>query len=160
MADLANISVVAVHTMGNIQTPIPVLIVPDMLVFPTPSPPPPDDPPEVGGFSPALGASIDARDVISFHVLPGPAALLQRVTIIFSFPLLGLTEVAFDGDSFTQAYPATQGNARVANGDGWDFTILRKEGWPASPKVIPIAVDEFGNMNPIDSVNYAWTLVN
>ena len=123
-------------------------------------PPVPTDAPTVSGFSPALATAIGSRDTLRLSVLPAGAALLQRVTLLANFPLLGLTEVVFDGSAFTQAYPAVQGNARAANGNGWDFTVLRKEGWPASPKLIPIAVDQFGNMNLIDSVNYAWTLVS
>lgn len=116
--------------------------------------------PTVGSFSPAVGSAIGTRDALRFTVLPvGEEVELQRVTVLVSFPLLGLTEVAFDGAAFTQAFPAVQGNARVANGAGWDFTLLRKEGWPASPKIIPIVVDEFGNMNEVDAANYAWTLV-
>jgi hypothetical protein len=121
------------------------------------APPTPEDPPVLSAFSPVVGAAIGTRDALRFTVQP-VGGELRRETIMVSFPLLGLTEVAFDGEAFTKAYPAAQGNARVANGTGWDFTLQRTEGWPASPRLLPLVTDEFGNTNDVDSTNYAWTL--
>jgi len=117
------------------------------------------EPPVVSDFSPALAAAITSTTKLSFTVQPVSPATLQRVVIMVSFPILNIYEVAHDWDALTQNYPDSLGNVRTAVGDGFSYTLLRKSGWPASPRFIPMAVDEFGNMNPISSVIYAWTLV-
>lgn len=125
----------------------------------------PTDLPTVGSFDPAVGTAIGPQALLHFTVLPashqldGSPATLQRVMIFASFPGLNIYEVVHDGDAFSAAYPAMLGNTRVANGNGYDFALLRQEGWPASVRLVPVAVDQFGNINPISSEVYAWTLI-
>lgn len=114
-------------------------------------------PPTVDSFNPALATAILPAQTLSFRVTLEATA--QRVLVLVQFTQLEVYEVAHDGDAFSQAYPAAQGNVRTLNGNLIDFTILRREGWPASPRVIPVAIDSNGNLNPITSVTYAWTLV-
>jgi len=118
------------------------------------------EPPIVINFDPALATAIGKRTILRLTVQPVAPALLERTMLLMSFPLLRAYETVHDGDGFADAYPAALGNTRVANGNGWDFTLIRTEGWPASPRVVPVAVDEFGNINPVSSVIYAWTLVD
>jgi len=118
--------------------------------------------PTLSGWNPPLGSAVSKRQTISFTVTPtAPNDLLpmRRVLLLASFPPLNLYEVVHDGDAFSQAYPTSLGNVRTANGLGFDFTVLREEGWPASPRFIPVAVDVYGAITPITNVVYAWTLV-
>jgi hypothetical protein len=125
----------------------------------TVAPPAPTAPPVVAGFSPSLASPIGSITPLSFMVQPVAPATLQRVIVLVSFPMMSTYEVAHDGAAFSESYPLRLGNSRTVVGDAVYFTLLRKEGWPASPRIIPMAVDEYGNMNPVDSVIYAWTLV-
>ncbi len=113
--------------------------------------------PVIGSFAPALGTSIGKRVPISFTVSQG-TGLLKRVVIAVSFPTLKTYEIAHDGDSFSALYPAALGNALNPNGGNPIYTLLRQNGWPASPRIIPMAFAADGGLNPITSVNYSWAL--
>lgn len=118
--------------------------------------------PTLSGWSPATGTAIGKETPISLEVqptAPNDGVAMRRVMLLASFPTLGMYEVVHDGDSFSQAYPAALGNVRTANGFGFTFTVLRKEGWPASPRLVPVAVDVYGAINPISPVVYGWTLI-
>lgn len=120
------------------------------------------NPPTLSGWSPATGSAITKEQPLSFAVAPAApndASAMRRVVLFAHFPTIDLYEVVHDGDGFAQAYPETQGNVRAANGLGYTFTVLRKEGWPASPRLIPMAVDVYGAVNPISNTIYAWTLI-
>lgn len=122
------------------------------------APPPPPDPPAVSGFNPALASAISSVQPITFSVtaLNG----LLRAIVAVSFPHIGIYEIIHDGDAFNaEAYPDELGNVRTPITGGFTFTVLRKEGWPASPHIVPMAFDAYGQLNPITSVTYAWTLV-
>lgn len=113
--------------------------------------------PVVGGFSPAVGGAVSQTQGITFNITD--AAGFNRIVILAQFPNIKMYEVIHDGDAFAQRYPASVGNVKTVIANGFSFTVLREEGWPASPKLIPMGVDTSGNLNPISSVNYAWTLV-
>ena len=118
-------------------------------------------PPNLSGWSPALGTAITKKQVLSFSVQPATPNPMRRVVLLVSFPQLNTYEVVHDGDGFTTAnYPAALGNVRTAVGDGFTFSVLRVNGWPASPRLVPMAVDIDGAINPISSVSYAWTLLD
>lgn len=120
------------------------------------------NPPVFSSWSPATGSAILKEDALSFSVqpsAPNDGEAMRRVMLLAHFPTLDLYEVVHDGDGFSTAYPAALGNVRTANGLGFDFTVLRKEGWPASPRLVPVAVDVYGAINPISSAIYAWTLI-
>ncbi len=112
--------------------------------------------PTVESFSPAVGAVLQSTTPVSFTVL---ATDLLRTVVGVSFPGFNLYDVAHDGDAFSEAYPPELGNTRVAVTGGFRYTLLRKGGWPFSPRVVPMAFDEYGGVNPISSEVYAWTLV-
>lgn len=120
-------------------------------------PPPTPGAPTIQGFSPALPGPIDKLTPIGLTVLS--EAGLERAVLAVSFPTLGLYEIIHDGDAFTDRYPANLGNARVAVTDGFQYTVLRREGWPASPRLVPFAFDVDGQTNDITGTIYAWTLV-
>jgi hypothetical protein len=113
--------------------------------------------PVVGGFSPAVGTAVSQTQGITFTITD--AAGFGRIVVLAQFPNIKVYEVVHDGDAFSQRYPASVGNVKTAIANGFSFTVLRQEGWPASPKLVPMGVDTSGNLNPISSVNYAWTLV-
>ena len=116
--------------------------------------------PAVTIISPANGGVVSSTTLIQLSAT-GPQNLV-RVVMLVSFPNLNIYEVAHDGDSFSGRYPAALGNTRSATttpNPGFTFSLLRQGGWPASPRIIPCAFDAFGQLNPISSVIYAWTLV-
>lgn len=120
------------------------------------------NPPLVDGVSPPAGTAIRRDQPLALAVQPAPpnqAAAMRRVLLLAHFPLLDLYEVVHDGDGFSTAYPPSLGNARAAVGQGFAFTVLRREGWPASPRLVPVAVDVNGAINAVSSTVYAWTLV-
>lgn len=122
------------------------------------APPPPPAPPAVSGFNPPVASAITKVQTLTLSVsgLNG----LVRALVAVSFPNIGLYEIAHDGDAFNaERYPADLGNLRTVIPGGYTFTILREQGWPASPHVVVMAFDPYGQLNPITSVTYAWTLV-
>jgi hypothetical protein len=84
---------------------------------------------------------------------------LTRAILAAQYPNIGLYEIIHDGDSFTSRYPPTLGNVRTAISGGYTFTVLRQEGWPASPRLLVFAADHYGQFNDVSGTNYAWTLV-
>lgn len=113
--------------------------------------------PQVVNFSPAVASTVKATDTITFDVVDVPVPL-QRVLVLVSFPNLNIYEVAHDGDSLGPRY-SNQFCSRVAITNGYRYTLLRDAGWPGSVRIIPMAFDNGGGLNPITSVIYAWTLV-
>jgi hypothetical protein len=113
--------------------------------------------PAVGNFSPALAAAVRKTDTISFDVTDA-LANLERVLVLVSYPNLNIYEMAHDGDSRGPRYANTF-CSRVPITNGFRYTLLRDEGWPSSPRVIPMAFDVGGGVNLITGVIYGWTLV-
>lgn len=113
--------------------------------------------PTVSNFSPPVASAISSKQVIEFDVTD-TLTPLERVVVLVSYPNLRRYEVAHDGDalgpnysnSFCQRTPIT---------NGFHYALFRDEGWPSSPRIVPMAFDVNGNVNPITSVIYAWTLV-
>jgi len=118
-------------------------------------------PPTVDGFSPALASAITSVQPISFDVTRNSGSEFRRIVVMVSFPFLDIYEIAHDGDAFSQNYPALVGNAKatVSADTEYHFTLLRKEGWPASPRISVLAIDDAGGITDITSVIYAWTLI-
>lgn len=113
--------------------------------------------PVVSTFVPATGTTILGTQLLSFFVAPVAPATLKRVMVFLDFPTLGFYEVVHDGDAFSLAYPVALGNLRAGSPSaGYTFTVLRSEGWPASPRVVVVAVDNYGNVNAVSSENHAW----
>lgn len=105
-------------------------------------------PPVVGNFVPDIGSGILAVTPISFTV-SDPVGL-RRVLIVADFPKLGLREVIHDGSIFGPAYQndANQRIVTTVNGVSvYQYTVLRKTGWPESPTIIPYAIDTAGVEN-------------
>jgi hypothetical protein len=111
----------------------------------------------VVNFDPALATTVRSNTPIVFDVVDAPVPL-QRVVVLLSFPNLNLYEVAHDGDALGPFY-RNDFCSRVAITNGFRYTLLRDSGWPSSPQAVPMAFDSGGGVNPINSVVYAWTLV-
>lgn len=101
--------------------------------------------PSITNVQPPTGSGIGPQQVLSFDVID--PVLFRRILICADFGQLGLYEVIHDGESFSQNYGGT-GNARSAIVGGFHYTVLRKGGWPASPRIIPFAEDTTGAENP------------
>ena len=103
-----------------------------------------DTPPIVTNQDPDIGTEIQATDTISFDVIDDTG--FNCIAIIASFAdLPDIVEVVHDGDGFRGMYN-TGSNTRVALGNGFRYTVLRKGGWPASPTLEFLVVDESGQV--------------
>lgn len=105
---------------------------------------PPVTPPVVGNFSPAVGAFIASNQFITFDVTDPEGFRLALIAA--SFPNLGIYEIIHDGTAFGPNYSdGNSGRSAIAN--GFHYSILRRGGWPASPTIVPFAIDVFGSEN-------------
>lgn len=115
-------------------------------------------PPTIHDFDPANLTAIKGTSTLTFKAT-GPLGL-ARCHVAVEFPNLGIYEVIHDGDQFNaDNYPVALGNVRATITGGFQFTVLRKQGWPASPRLIVTAFDPYGQFNDISGTVYAWTLV-
>jgi hypothetical protein len=105
-------------------------------------PPPNAVRPVVTFVSPAPGTPITPDSAITLTATDDVAELVN-VSIDVTFPD-GVSEMIFDGDSFTPLYRAGSTRATIAN--GFQFTVRRaRGGWPATPTFNAEAVDRDGN---------------
>lgn len=123
----------------------------------TPVPPTPPAP-AVSNWSPAPQTAITINNTISFDVTDA-SGLFRRILVLVQFTGLEIYDTAFDGSTFGQRYLGP-GNSKVAITNGFRFTLLREGGWPASPRIVPVAINQTGQENPVESETYAWTLVS
>jgi hypothetical protein len=106
--------------------------------------PNPADPPVVTVVGPAAGSAITSQTYVVLDVVDD-SALFRRIIVTASFPLLDLLDVVHDGDRFGPAYNLRSKREVIAN--GYRYTLLRNGGWPASPTIVPYAIDRDGNEN-------------
>lgn len=99
-------------------------------------------PPIVSNVTPVAGTAVTARTPVGLDVTDD-SGVFRRIMLVASFPTLGLLEVVHDGDNFAPLYAGT-GNTREAIANGFRYTALRRGGWPASPTLIPFAIDQEG----------------
>jgi hypothetical protein len=98
--------------------------------------------PVVANVSPSSGTTIGRGASVTFEVtdtFPG----LRRAMVIAKFD--AEWEVVHDGDSFGPKY--SRASVREAISGGYRFRISRIGGWPSSPTLLPIAIDQAGNEN-------------
>lgn len=95
--------------------------------------------PIVSNVTPAPGTPITAAAVIGVDVTDD--ASLRRVLVTVAFPSLGRTELAHDGDGFTQQYGLSRRDNITG---GYRYALQRQGGWPASPRLLVYAVDADG----------------
>lgn len=94
--------------------------------------------PEVTWLAPVPGSPISAVQPLSFEVVD-PEGLLGDVLVLAAFP--GVYEVVHDGASFGPNYvESPNGRAPITN--GWRYTVLRRGGWPDSPRVKVCAFEQ------------------
>jgi hypothetical protein len=113
-------------------------------------------PPVVGNFSPVVTSAVGLTDTIAFDVTDSVNPF-RRISVLVQFPNLKIYDVAYDGSAFGNRY-RSQFNSKVPITNGFRFTLLREEGWPSSPRIVPIAISTVGDENPVESQTYAWTL--
>ena len=143
MPDLSNIDVW--WTEGEPYTGAPPLEFQlstiDVVFIPVIDPTPPT-PPVVSNVTPTPGTAITATTPVGLDVTDD-SGVFRRIMLVASFPTLGLLEVVHDGDNFAPLYAGT-GNTREAIANGFRYAALRRGGWPASPTLIPFAIDQEG----------------
>lgn len=113
-------------------------------------------PPVPINWVPVLAARINKDTPIQFLV--DASAIMKRTLILAQFTQLGVYEVVHDGDGFSDAYPVNIGNSRTQIGLDYQFNIIRKNGWPASLRIVPVLIDLNGAVNEVTGAIYAWTL--
>jgi hypothetical protein len=98
--------------------------------------------PVVAFISPSPGTAITPTTPIVFTVTDNLDELLN-VSVDVTFPD-GVSEMIFDGDTFSPLYAGVSTRIVIAN--GFQFTIRRKRGgWPATPTFNVEAIDADGN---------------
>ncbi len=102
-------------------------------------------PPVVGNFSPSLVTPIQSTQSVGFDVTISDGTAFANVSISVVFDSLGLAEEVYDGADFSALYVASSIRATIAN--GFRFTLIRRGGWPANPKVKVRAVSVTGVLN-------------
>jgi hypothetical protein len=102
--------------------------------------------PVVSNVSPAPGTAIAATQVLQLDVTDPDGDAFRLIMLIADFAFLGIREVIHDGTSFSQNYSGF-GNARTVITNGFHYSVLRVGGWPASPRIIPYAIDVTGQEN-------------
>lgn len=88
--------------------------------------------PTVTVVSPAVTEGISSTTPIVVDVTQATALISA------SFPGLSTYEVVHDGTSFAPAYAAL--SSRTAITGGFRYTLLRQQGWPASPRIIATGI--------------------
>ena len=102
----------------------------------------PGIPPTISGISPAAGTAITASTIISFDVLDD-SGIFRRVLLAANFPNAGVYEIIHDGDSFGPQYSSPENSISAITG-GYHFSVVRYDGWPASPLLRVFAIDREG----------------
>lgn len=111
-----------------------------------PTPPAPvATPPVVAVVSPAAGSAITAFTPLVFSVTDD-TGLFRRIIVVADFPYIGIREVVHDGDTFGPTYSEAV-NTRSTISGGYQYSVTRDGGWPASPRLIPYAIDREGTEN-------------
>lgn len=100
--------------------------------------------PVISNVSPVVGEPISDTTILSFDVTDPDA--FRLIMLIADFPNIEVREVIHDGNSFSVNYSGS-GNARVAIPNGFRYSVLRRGGWPVSPRIIPFAIDITGEEN-------------
>jgi hypothetical protein len=110
--------------------------------YTAPPPPPPDiAPPSVSNFTPSGGENITKQTPIGFDVTDDTGL---AVVFIYAKYAKGETwEVVHDGHSFSPLFAGLSTREAIAN--GYRFSVRRVGGWPSSPTIVPVPVDQFGN---------------
>jgi hypothetical protein len=119
-----------------------------------PEPEPPDEtPPEVFGFVPLSGTTITKNTEVALSVTDD--VQLGRVMLFAHYISHGVLEVVHDGDAFGPAYDGARDDIE----GGYEFSdVVRKGGWPSSPKLIVYAVDAAGNEADMSETFAFWPL--
>lgn len=113
-------------------------------IFPTVAvvAPPDVTAPVISNISPTPGTPIARTQVITFEITDN-SGLFRRILPAVLFPGLEALEIIHDGEAFTGLYENNSTRAAIAN--GYIYSVLRKNGWPDAPTLIPFAFDQGGN---------------
>lgn len=98
-------------------------------------------PPTTSNVQPPPGTPISPTTPVSVDVTDDSGAFRR---VLVAVELDGLTEVAWDGDTWLGHY-AGGGSVRDPIAGGFRFTVLRDGGWPSSPTLRVFAFDLGGN---------------
>lgn len=120
------------------------------VVIPAPPPPTPT-PPVISNILPTPASSIYAATALQFDATDPDGMVL--ISAYVAYPD-GSTEQMYDGTAFTTKYSSST-ISPIANGS--HFNLVRTGGWPASPTLVPVAVDVLGARSV--PATYAWTLL-
>ncbi len=97
--------------------------------------------PAISNIIPAPGSALGRLAAIAFDVTADQD--LRRVVVAFRFDALGVFEVAYDGDGFSELYAESSSAGSIMGGTR--FSIARRGGWPDSLSIWIDPVDVAGN---------------
>jgi hypothetical protein len=99
--------------------------------------------PVISNITPTPGTSLAATAPVGFQATQSASSFVIA-TVWASYPVLGIYEVIHDGVQFSANY---NGSRTVISG-GYQYSgIVRVGGWPASPTLVPVFVDNTGAVN-------------
>lgn len=100
------------------------------------------NPPVIANVVPAGGSNILANAALTFEVTDD-LSLFRELIVIASLPSLGLLEVVHMNTAFGPQY--TAGSTRTPIVNGFQYSVIRNGGWPASPTLTIRAIDFDGS---------------
>lgn len=106
--------------------------------------------------SPTTGTVIKNTDNV-FVTAYTATGTFSRVIVTVVFPGLRVTEVIYNGTTFTEAYATRSVVTSVVSGthgNGLQFACARADGWPDSPSIVVYDIDSAGAVAPI--VVFSW----
>lgn len=98
------------------------------------------DSPTVTVISPTVGSTITPTTPVVADVVDNIA--LRRVMLFASFEDYKVKEVIFDGSTFSSNYTLS---SRIPITGGYQYTLLRDDGWPSEFTLTVNAIDTTGN---------------
>ena len=94
----------------------------------------PTAPPTITAIAPSPATIVGTDDPLAFTITNATT----RTIIAIRYPGLRLTEVVFDGTSFTERY-AGQSTRTLVGASAYRYVILRTRVWPDAPEVTVFA---------------------
>ncbi len=99
--------------------------------------------PTLSNFAPAASTNISGTQVLQFDVTDVDADM-TRVILIGSYSGVVDKDIVHDGEAFGTHYSNGE-NTKSVIANGFRYRVLRDDGWPGSPTILPFAYD--GNEN-------------
>jgi hypothetical protein len=101
--------------------------------------------PTVSVISPSVGSSIYTDTHLVINVTDDFNSF-KEIRLWAAFSGMEAIELVYDGSSFTSLYSVDSTRSVISN--GFQFSLMRRGGWPGSPTITASAIDTNGGENP------------